>query len=192
MTMESVKGFEYITFVQENADQEAVFSTILPFTRNVYSPMDFTPMSPTPIPNIDRKSTPAFQLAQPVLFTSGIQHYAETPAGMSQVPGFAQNFIRQIPVDWDETEFVDGYPGKYVVMARRHGDQWFVAGINGEKESMELTIDLSFIPETSSGIMITDSEGNEMFSQEEINASENVSINLQPTGGFVMLFESTN
>ncbi len=189
MTMESIKGFEFITFFQGNADQAARHSTMLPFTRNVFSPMDFTPMSPTPIRTVERKTTPAFELATPVLFTSGIQHYAETDEGMEQVPDFAQYFIREIPVDWDETEYVDGYPGKYVIMARRHGDQWFVAGINGETESKELSIDLSFIPESLGGTLITDGEGDMMFNQKDISPSESVTVSFEPNGGFVMLFE---
>ena len=70
--------------------------------------MDFTPMSPTPIRSVERKTTPAFEIATPVLFTSGIQHYAETDEGMKQLPDFVKDFIKKIPVDWDETEFIDG------------------------------------------------------------------------------------
>tara|TARA_R110000868_G_scaffold235273_9_gene489188 strand:+ start:50762 stop:52699 length:1938 start_codon:yes stop_codon:yes gene_type:complete len=189
MTMESIKGFEFITFFQGNADQAAKHSTMLPFTRNVFSPMDFTPMSPTSIRTVERKTTPAFEIATPVLFTSGIQHYAETDEGMEQIPDYVQNFIKKIPVDWDEMEFIDGYPGKFVVIARRDGNTWFVAGINGENESKKLTLDLSFIPKTLSGTFITDGTGSEMFAQRPINPSGNISIILEANGGFVMLFE---
>ena len=189
MTMESIKGFEFITFFQGNADMEAVHSTVIPFTRNVFSPMDFTPMSPTRIRTVERKTTPAFEIALPVIFTSGIQHYAETDEGMNQLPDYVQEFIKTIPVDWDEMQFIDGYPGKLVVMARRHGNQWFVAGINGENEHKELELDLSFLQNGSSGMLITDGEGNEMFRQENYTQnSENFFLDLKPAGGFVILF----
>ncbi len=189
MTMESVKGFEFVTFFQPNADREAVHSAMLPFTRNVFDPMDFTPMSPTAIPNIERKTTPAFQIAQPVIFTSGIQHFAETPEGMDQIPDFVQDFVKEIPVIWDEMEFVDGYPSEYVIFARRQDYRWFVAGINAKQESMSLSLDLSFIPDELKGTMITDGEGESMFTEESVSVSKAVSITMKPTGGFVMLFE---
>lgn len=190
MTMESVKGFEFITFEQVNADEEAEHSAILPFTRNVFSPMDFTPMSPTPIPGIERITTPAFEIALPVLFTSGIQHYAETAKGMEQIPDFVKDFIREIPVAWDQTEFVSGFPGKDVIIARRHNDQWFVAGINGEEVEKELTVYLSFISEDLNGIMITDGESEMEFTQTNIDADDReIPVEMKPNGGFVMLFD---
>ena len=188
MTMESVKGFEFITFFQGNADQAAVHSTMLPFTRNVFSPMDFTPMSPTAIRTVERKTTPAFEIATPVLFTSGIQHYAETAEGMEQIPGFAKDFIKQIPVDWDESEFIDGYPGEFVIMARRSGDRWFIAGINGNNEAKKVTMDLSFIPSEMTGILIQDGEGDSMFSLASVPPEAGIEVTMKPTGGFVMMF----
>ncbi len=190
MTMESIKGFEFITFFQGNADLEPTISTMIPFTRNVFSPMDFTPMSPTPIRTVERKTTPAFEIALPVIFTSGIQHYAETDLGMKQVPEFAQDFIKSIPVDWDEMKFIDGYPGKLVIMARRQGSRWFIAGINGEYESKTVEVDLSFIPEGTSGTLIKDGTGTYMFDRESVTQNgEPISIDLEPAGGFVMLFD---
>jgi alkyl hydroperoxide reductase subunit AhpC len=70
--MESVKGFEFITFYQENADVAANHSAMLPFTRNVFDPMDFTPVCLHEIPGIERKTTDGFELATAVLFQSGI------------------------------------------------------------------------------------------------------------------------
>jgi hypothetical protein len=190
MTMESVKGFEFITFDQRNTDQEPEHSTILPFTRNVFSPMDFTPMSPTEIPGRDRVTTPVFEIALPVLFTSGIQHYAETADGMKEIPVFVQDFIKEIPVVWDEMEFIDGYPGKEVIIARRAGDEWFVAGVNGEGSSKEIELDLSFIPEGLTGTMIYDGSEAEPFAQKLVSGDERaITLEMKPNGGFVILFK---
>ena len=51
--------------------------------------------------------------------------------------------MRQVPTTWDETRFLDGYPGKYIVIARRHADKWYVAAMNAEEQPLKLTIDLA-------------------------------------------------
>lgn len=194
MTMEAVKGFEFVTFEQVNANREAGHSAMLPFTRNVFDPMDFTPMSLTPLFNVERKTTNAFELALPVLFTSGIQHYAETARGMEQVPAYVRAFIRKIPVRWDEMEFIDGAPGKLAVIARRSGDRWFVAGINGENTEKNLTLELPFLDKGAAGVLITD--GADRYSTREknisLNESKKMDISMKGNGGFVILFDKNS
>ncbi len=73
----------------------------------------------------------SFQLALPVLFQSGIQNLAETPEGMSHMPEYVKDLLREIFATWDETKFVDGFPGEFVILARRSGKTWYIAGING-------------------------------------------------------------
>ena len=79
-----------------------------------------------------RLTTDAFQLATSVLFQNPIQVFAITPNNLTDVPTFELDFLKKVPTTWDETIFIDGYPGKYVVLARRHKDQWFVSGVNAE------------------------------------------------------------
>lgn len=194
MTMESVKGFEFVTFEQVNADRQAEHSTILPFTRNVFSPMDFTPMSLTELYNVKRQTTSAFELALPVIFTSGIQHYAETAERMKGIPQYVQDFVKEIPVAWDEMKFLDGYPAKFVIVARRAGNQWFIAGINGEKKSKNVTVDLSFLSDNSAGKLISDGDSRFDFRQDSIILSNRkiIDIEMKANGGFVILFEEKN
>lgn len=190
MTMEAVKGFEYVTFEQKNANNEATFCTMLPFTRNVFSPMDFTPMSLTQLFHVKRKTTSAFELALPVLFTSGIQHYAETPKGMKGVPDYVIDFVKKIPVDWDEMKFIDGYPGKLAIVARRKGDHWFIAGINGEDHPKQETLDLSFLPDDAKGELISDGDTQFTFSHRKVTLSDgNLDLSIKGNGGFVLLFD---
>ena len=185
MTMESIKGFEFITFTQETADLAANHSAMLPFTRNAFDPMDFTPMAFSEIPNIERVTTNGFELALPTLFLSGIQHIAETPAGMAEVPGYVKEYLIDIPTLWDETQFIDGYPGKLAIVARRSGDNWYVTGINGESEAKSLTLDLSFL-NGKSGYLITDGESHPLFSKESVTIEGAFPIQLKANGGFVM------
>lgn len=188
LTVEAIKGYEFITFAQETADKAPAHSAMLPFTRNVFDPMDFTPMVLDQIPGIERKTTPAFELALPVLFLSGIQHIAEIPEGMEKQPDYVLDYLREIPVNWDESRFISGFPGKEAVIARKKGDTWHVAGINGENTEKELKIDLSFLDVKKEGILITDGE-NELI-LEKISAEDNphLSVTVKENGGFVIKF----
>ncbi|MBR07457.1 MAG: alpha-glucosidase [Rickettsiales bacterium] len=185
MTVEAIKGFEFITFFQETADDEPAHAATLPYTRNAFDPMDFTPMAFSQIPNIERKSTNAFELALPTLFLSGIQHLAEVPEGMSAVPDYVRAYLSDIPTAWDETQFIDGFPGKLAVIARRSGNTWFVTGINGEGIDKEVQLDLSFL-NGKSGYLITDGDAHPEFRQEEIEITDTYTIALKANGGFVM------
>lgn len=185
MTVEAIKGEEFITFEQANADMQPKHSTIIPFTRNVFDPMDFTPMVLDSIPGIERKTTKSFELALPVLFLSGIQHIAETPTGMGKQPDFVIDFLKDIPTNWDESKFITGYPGKDIVMARRKGNHWFIVGINGENKQKTLQIDLSFI-NSKEGFLITDNK--RKFEKTKVNSKNLTTIQLRPNGGFVAKF----
>jgi hypothetical protein len=186
MTMESIKGMEFITFGQENANEEPAHATTIPFTRNVFDPMDFTPMALYKIPGINRKTTTAFELATPVVFLSGIQHMAETPQGMKHMPGYVVDFLRNLPVIWDDVKFIDGYPGKFVVIARKSGSKWIVAGLNGEAQTKTLSLDLSFI-KSSSGKLLTD-DANQSITETNLVPQKETKVTMLPNGGFVIVF----
>lgn len=186
MTMEAVRGLEYLTFNQENADREPPHATMLPFTRNVFDPMDYTPTVLDRLPRTQRRSTSGFQLAQAVLYTSGIQHYAEIPEGMAKAPDYVRDFLKHIPSTWDDVRFLDGYPGQFVVLARRSGDRWYLAGINGEKTERRVTLDLSGLPRT--GTLIHDGEGGNLSLRQEplkLGRERKLVVTLKPHGGFV-------
>ena len=192
MTMEAIKGLEFITFDQKNADEEPAHAAMLPFTRNVFDPMDFTPMVLDRIDNIQRRTTSAFELALSVLFTSGIQHYAEIPEGMAKAPGYVRDFLKRVPAIWDDTKFLDGYPGKFVVLARRGGGRWYVAGINGEATAKTLTLNLGELPIRGAGTLIADGDGGNLsFRQETVRPASDrtLKVTLPPQGGFVLVFE---
>src|SRR5690606_21399392 len=194
MTSEAVKGFEMISFFQPNADMDASHASMLTFARNGFDPMDFTPTVFFEIPGIERKTSNGFQLALPIIFLSGIQHIIETPEGMATAPYFVKNFMRTIPARWDDVKFIDGYPGKLTVIARKAGDVWYVAGINGENTSKNLNLDLSFIGDKK-GYRIDDENvaGVEAMVKNvvksPVTASKAVPVTLSGNGGFVMVFE---
>lgn len=193
MTMEAVRGLEYITFEQSNADQEPTHATTLPFARNIFDPMDFTPMALDRINDrVQRRTTSCFELALSVVFMSGIQHYAEIPQGMAKVPEYVRDFLRDVPSVWDDTRFLDGFPGQFVVLARKGDGRWYVAGINGEKTDKKLTLNLKELHASSSGTLIADGGGGNLsFRQETVHLPRDgyFEITLPPCGGFVMVLK---
>lgn len=185
MTVEAIKGQEFITFEQQNADVQPKHCTIIPFTRNVYDPMDFTPMVLDEIPNIYRVTTATFELALPVLFTSGIQHIAEIPAGMAKMPEAVVEYLKDIPVSWNEVRLISGYPGKDLVLARRKNKTWFIVGINGEQKLKIFNLDLSFV-NASKGIIFQDGEKRNEIVSSGITRGKGYRIEVKAYGGFVI------
>lgn len=194
LTTEAIRGFEMVTFGQYDADAEANHCSMLPFTRNAFDPMDFTPMNLYKIQTkVQRKTSSAFELALSVLFLSGIQHYAESPDGMSHVPDFVKEFLRQLPNSWDDVRFIDGYPGKYVVIARRSGSKWYVAGINGEDSTRKISFQLDSFHKKKATLIADGKDGeSSLFTSHEISLSGepySMVIDMQSKGGFVMVLE---
>lgn len=185
MTMEAIKGMEFVTFGQGDANAQPNHCAMIPFTRNVFDPMDFTPTAFSEVPGIKRKTSSAFELALPVLFLSGIQHYAETADGITKVPDYVRQLLKDIPVSWDETRFIDGYPGKYVIIARRSGSTWYVAGINGEETPRAVSLDLSFSGKEK-GVIVTDGKDNRSFERKEVIAKSPVNVTMPGYGGFLI------
>jgi hypothetical protein len=165
---------------------------MLPFARNVFDAMDFTPMVLDRIRNIERRTTSAFELALSVLFTSGIQHYAEIPEGMAKAPEYVREFLRGVPSIWDDVRFIDGFPGDYVVIARRAGKSWWVAGINAGRELREVHLDPGLLGIKSSGTYITDGGDALGFKHGNIGAepgNPRASFLIGPRSGFVARFD---
>ena len=188
MTMESIRGFEFGTFVQENQDRIATQAAMSLFTRNVFEPMDFTPMVFGDIPNIKRATENSFELALSVLMTSGIQHFAEIPEGMATAPGYVRDFLRELPREWDDVKFITGYPGKNIVLARRAGDVWYVAGINADSETTTLNLDLGFA-DGAKGFLISGGDNERSFSRREADSRSLQTVNLRPNAGFVLVLK---
>jgi alpha-glucosidase len=188
MTTEAVRGFENVSFQQAEADREAEICATVPFARNLFDPMDYTPTNLYKINDkISRKTSSAFELALSVIFLSGIQHYAESPDGMAHVPENVQQFLRDVPAKWDDVKFIDGYPGKYLVIARKAGNKWYVAGINSG--SGDKTLTFSTLPFGKRGSLITNGEGQLGFRTETGKTSGSQKIVMPSQGGFVIVIE---
>lgn len=148
---EAVLASENLHFSQAMCDAEAKNACIHPFVRNAVGSMDFGGSTLNKYYNGDNKSgthrvtSDVFALATAVLFQSSVQHFALAPSNMTDAPAWAIDFMKQVPTTWDDTRFIDGYPGKYVIMARRHGDKWYVVGVNAEKQPLKKRITLDML-----------------------------------------------
>jgi hypothetical protein len=142
LTCEAVLGCESYFYEARYTQLAAELDTVLPFTRNAIGPMDLTPIACSP-KKYARTTTAAHQLAAALIFTSGIVHYADSPQFFASLPPEAVKVVRDAPARWDETRCLLGEPGQAVVFARRAGQTWFIAGINGTAHSLPVTVDLA-------------------------------------------------
>ena len=193
MSMEAVRGAETYTFAStpDYGKLAPWQNTLLPVTRNVIGSMDFTPVVYSS-QMITRRTTNGHETALAVLFESGIQHIGEGVATLRTLPEDYLGFFRDLENVWDETRFVTGYPGRDVVLARRHGEKWYVAGINGEDEAKTLSLDLSFLGrKTIEGLLLYDSEEADGFASRRVRygGDEPVEMTLKPRGGFTLVLD---
>lgn len=146
---EAVLASENLHFSQGSCDNEAFNATLHPFIRNTVGSMDFGGSALNKYYNADnaprgsrRVTSDVYALATAVLFQSPVQHFALAPNNLTDAPAWAIDFMKEVPTAWDEVRFIDGYPGKYVILARRHGDKWYIAGVNAQKETLKLKVNL--------------------------------------------------
>lgn len=192
VTSEAVLASENLIFRQDACDKQAYYATVLPFTRNAVGAMDFAPvffnkrLSRSQEGGTIRRTTDAFELATGILFFSPIQHFGITPNNLQEQPEFVLDFIRKMPSVWDETQFIDGYPGKYVVLARRKGENWYVVAVNGEKDIKELTLDLPMLSGQKMKLIYDKEDRSAGKTKVRIGEKGSVKVKLLPEGGAVL------
>ncbi len=146
---EAVRASENLVFNQSDCDIEAFNASLHPFIRNTLGSMEFGGCFMNRQLRKDnkkgniRRTTDIFQLATTILFQNPIQNFALAPNNLEDAPKVCMDFLKEVPTVWDETVFLDGYPGKFVVLARRKGNTWYIGGINATKEPLKLKLDLT-------------------------------------------------
>lgn len=183
LTMEAVRGAEAYSFNKEWANIAATQHTIYAVSRNLIGPVDYTPVTFSKYPN-GRETTIAHELALPVILTSSIQHFADSAESYNNQSKFIKKYLKNIPSVWDESELLMGYPGEFMVIARRKGKFWYIAGINGSDKERNLDIDISKF-KVKKGELYADFKASINF--EEITEEKSLSVKMQPFGGFVYI-----
>jgi len=189
---EAVLASENLIFTQYANDMEAYNACLHPFIRNSVASMDFGPVllnrrhNRTNDGGSTRKTTDIFQLATAVLFQSPIQNFAIAPNNLTDCAPFVIDFMKTVPTLWDETVFIDGYPGKYCIIARRNADKWYIAGINAEKSEKKIKVTL---PMAAGQKMTCYSDKPDRTPQmQEITLPKNgeTTLTIQPEGGIIL------
>ena len=190
---EAVLASENLHFGQGACDAEAYNACIHPFVRNTVGSMDFGGSALNKRYSADnqhgttRRTSDVFALAVAVLFQSAVQHFALAPNNLEDAPAWAIDFMKSVPTTWDEVKLIDGYPGKYVILARKSGERWYVVGINAQKETLKKTISLPmFAAGKALQLYSDDAQLNGSVKTIKQNKKQQLTITIPCNGGVVV------
>ena len=192
---EAVLASENLVFNQRSCDMEAYNATLHPFIRNTVGSMEFggTFLNKRLNKGNDggtiRRTTDVFQLATAVLFQNLVQNFALAPNNLTDAPQLCLDFMKEVPTEWDEVRFIDGYPGSYVVLARRCGNKWYVAAINAQKDTLKLNVDLSFLGDQTAKWYGDDKNLQPQLTEKKLKAGKPVALTIASQGGVVIVVE---
>lgn len=192
MSMEAVRGAEQYIFDPTYPERSPVQSTIIPFTRNAIGPMDYTPVafSNNRYPHL---TTVAHELALSVLFESGLVHLADKAEAYLGLPDAPKEFLKHVPAAWDDTRFLAGHPGQFAILARRQGDTWYLAGINGQTKPLAQSVRFGqWLPTGRYELtLIADGGDAKQFadSKQTIESERGFTAKMLPNGGFAAILK---
>ena len=190
---EAVLASENVFFGEGAAIREPFDLTLHPFCRNATASMDWGGIIMNKYMSTDNKSrhrrhtTDIFELASGITMQTSVQCVAMQPNNLKELPQFEMDFLRQLPTTWEETRFIDGYPGKYVVLARKATNgNWYIAGLNAEKTPITLTIDLFGFGDKLSKVLTDNKKGQPQKSALKRDKNGKTKVTIQPNGGLVI------
>jgi len=193
---EAVLASENLHFGQDFCDAEARNACIHPFLRNTVGSMDFGGSTLNKRYSTDnqhgtiRRTSDVFALATAVLFQSAVQHFAMAPNNLTDAPAWAVDFMKKVPTTWDEVRFIDGYPGKYIILARRSGSRWFVVGINAEGQAVKKTLALPMFDKgTTLSVYADDAQLQGSRKTVKLSKKQQLAITIPQNGGVVITSE---
>lgn len=190
---EAVLASENLVFSQHFCDNEAFNATLHPFIRNAVGCMEFGGVFLNKRLNRSndggtiRRTTDIFQLATAVLFQNPIQNFALAPNNLTDAPQICLDFMKQVPTTWDETRFIDGYLGRYIVLARRHGNTWYIAAVNATAEPLKLKLDLPVLAGQEVSLYSDDKKMQPQLKLQKIKTDGSLQLTVQPQGGAVIV-----
>ena len=194
---EAVLASENTFFNEHHAIQEGFELTMHPFCRNAVASMDWGGtimnryMSPDNKSRHRRYTSDIFEMAAAIVIQTSVQCIAIQPNNLTDLPQMELDFLREVPTSWDETRFNDGYPGKYIVMARRSGDRWYVVGLNATKEPLKLDINIPMFADTTAAYYYDKPSKKSLWPESilgkiKVDAKGKTKITIQPNGGIII------
>ena len=189
---EAVLASEMLIFSEDVRKNESLYASLHPFIRNTVGCMEFGGVLLNKYLNKENKegqerlTTDAFQLATGILFQNPVQMFALTPNNLTDAPASAIDFMKKIPTTWDETVYIDGYPGRYAVLARRNGDKWYVAGVNAGEIPVNLNLNLPMLAGQNVSVYNDKKDKKLLLEINKIDKTGKIFISIQPNSGFVL------
>ena len=189
---EAVLASENVFFTEAHAKSEAFELTMHPFCRNTVAAMDWGGTIMNKYLSKDNKSrhprytTDIFEMASAITNQSAVQCIAMQPNNLQELPQFELDFLKDVPTTWDETRFIDGYPGRYVVMARRHANSWYVVALNAEAKAKTLTIQMPEFADETADFYVDDAKKGPQRRQLKFDRRGQAKVTVQPNGGIII------
>ncbi|MCQ2247009.1 MAG: glycoside hydrolase family 97 protein [Bacteroidaceae bacterium] len=193
VSCEAVRASENLAFGQYDNDIEAKCGTIHPILRNAVGNMDFggstlnKHYSKDNVHGNTRRTSDVYALATAILFQTPVQNFAMAPNNLTDAPQWAVDFMKKVPTCWDDVRFIDGYPGKYLIMARRTGSNWYVAAINAEEKPLTLNLNLDMFP-VGQMLNVYSDDANLVGSMKEVkqNKKQILKVTIPCNGGLLV------
>ena len=195
---EGALASENVYFTDYHAKKEGFEMTMHPFSRNAVAAFDWGGVIMNRYLSRDNKSrhqrftSDVFEMATAITNQCSVNCIAMQPNNLNELPQFELDFLRQIPTSWDETRFIDGYPTRYVVIARRTGNQWYIGGLNGTDQPITLTLQLPmFAGKTVQYYMDEPKKAGEILPTSalkslKVNKKGEAKVTIQPMGGIIL------
>ena len=196
---EAALASENLFFSQQHCDREGFELNMHPYSRNALGAFDWggvvmnRRMSKDNASRNYRRTSNTFEMATGIILQTAVNCVAMQPNNLNELQQFELDFLRELPTQWDDVCFLDGYPTKYTVLARKHGDRWYVAGINGTDKPMTLTLDLPMFagktvdyytdrPAAKAENAIPESELRSL----KVDKKGRAKVTIQPMGGIIL------
>ncbi len=192
---EAVLASEMLIFSQDVREKEAFHATLHPFIRNTVGSMEFGGVFLNKYLNKGnsqgqkRLTTDVFQIATATLFQSPMQMFALTPNNLTDSKDILIDYMKDVPTTWDETVYIDGFPGKYAVIARRNGQNWYISGVNALTDPIKLKLQLPMVAGRSGSLYYDNDQSEAQFANKKVNSDGSIEVTMQPNGGFVFVNE---
>ncbi|MCF0192840.1 MAG: glycoside hydrolase family 97 catalytic domain-containing protein [Prevotella sp.] len=191
---EAVRASENLHFGQNECDQEALYATVHPFCRNTLGNMDFGGSALNKFygrsneKGTIRRTSDVYALATSILFQAPVQHFALTPNNLTDATEWAIDFMKRVPTEWDDVKYIAGEPGKFVILARRTGNKWYICGVNAMKETLNTTISLDgFFKKDETIKLYSDNEKLEgSVKPVKVNKKKQLKITIPNNGGLLI------
>jgi len=197
LTREGVMGLEYSKWSDRITPE---YDVTIPFTRMLAGPMDYTPggfhnttraeFTPRSVEPMTQ-GTRAHELAKYVVYESPLAMVSDYPEAYENQPGI--EFIEKVPTVWDDTQVLNGEPGKYITVARRNGDNWYLGAMtNWDARDLEIPWNFLGSGEYEAWIFADGPDADQVatslrIDRKRVKATDKFSLHVAPGGGLAAI-----